>query len=257
MGKFIDMTGWTMCEHGVSDSRIVVVERGPNTTVGGKSVVQWWCRCSCKRDSGLILISGASLRSGNTKSCGCISQELLDNLHTQSHKYNLVDLSGEYGIGWTTNTNREFYFDLKNYDKIKNYCWIEVVTRKNFHRLAARDPRSGKPVYMHILLGFKHYDHIDRNEFNNLESNLRPCTQQENSRNRSIRSNNKSGVTGVYWDKNTSKWRANIVVNGKTIQLGRFINKQDAIRARLLAEKHYFGSFAPQVHLFEQFDVVK
>lgn len=27
MGRFIDMTGWVMSEHGVSDSRLTVVER--------------------------------------------------------------------------------------------------------------------------------------------------------------------------------------------------------------------------------------
>ena len=40
-------------------------------------------------------------------------------------KYNKYDLSGEYGIGWTTNTNHVFYFDLEDYEKIKDYCWIE------------------------------------------------------------------------------------------------------------------------------------
>ena len=36
MGKFIDMTGWKMWEHGVPDSRIIVVERGPDAIVSGK-----------------------------------------------------------------------------------------------------------------------------------------------------------------------------------------------------------------------------
>ena len=36
-------------------------------------------------------------------------------------KYNRYDLSGEYGIGWTTNTNHVFYFDLEDYEKIKDY----------------------------------------------------------------------------------------------------------------------------------------
>ena len=32
-------------------------------------------------------------------------------------KSNIYDLSGEYGVGWTSNTNEEFYFDLEDYDK--------------------------------------------------------------------------------------------------------------------------------------------
>lgn len=57
----------------------------------------------------------------------------------------MYDLTGEYGIGWTSNTNKEFYFDIEDYDKIKDYCWYEndggyVVTQRNrktirMHRL--------------------------------------------------------------------------------------------------------------------------
>ena len=35
---------------------------------------------------------------------------------------NVYDLSGEYGIGYTLK-GEEFYFDLEDYDKIKDYCW--------------------------------------------------------------------------------------------------------------------------------------
>ena len=31
--------------------------------------------------------------------------------------------------------------------------------------------------------------------------------------------------------------------------------KEDAIKARLMAEKKYFGYFAPQRHLFEEYGV--
>ena len=40
--------------------------------------------------------------------------------------------------------------------------------------------------------------------------------------------------------------------NQKTYHLGRFVNKEDAIVARLKAEKEYFGEFAPQRDLFVQ-----
>ena len=48
--------------------------------------------------------------------------------HTDSRfnvKYNKYDLLGSFGVGWTTNTNKEFWFDLEDYDKIKDYCWAE------------------------------------------------------------------------------------------------------------------------------------
>ena len=37
--------------------------------------------------------------------------------------------------------------------------------------------------------------------------------------------------------------------------LGHFDNKDDAIRARLNAEVKYFGEFAPQKHLYEQYGI--
>ena len=37
-------------------------------------------------------------------------------------KENIYDLSGEFGIGYCTNTGSPFYFDLEDYNKIKNYC---------------------------------------------------------------------------------------------------------------------------------------
>jgi hypothetical protein len=44
-------------------------------------------------------------------------------------------------------------------------------------------------------------DHIDRNPGNNHPDNLRKATTQENARNSKHRSNNTSGVKGVYWAK--------------------------------------------------------
>lgn len=41
----------------------------------------WYCVCSCGREG---VFSGPSLRSGNTKSCGCASHELLE---TRNHKH--------------------------------------------------------------------------------------------------------------------------------------------------------------------------
>ena len=115
------------------------------------------------------------------------------NLNRRNKKNNRYDLSGEYGIGWTNNTNEEFYFDLEDYDKIKDYAW---------HKDQCGYVMSGKKkIGMHQLLYGKYCDHIDRNKMNNRKSNLRDSTHAENMQNRSVFKNNKSGVTGVYYDK--------------------------------------------------------
>lgn len=48
------------------------------------------------------------------------------------------------------------------------------------------------------------------------------------------------------------KVRDDSLLNGERKYNKRFDNKEDAIRARLQAEKEYFGEFAPQRHLFEE-----
>lgn len=50
---------------------------------------------------------------------------------------------------------------------------------------------------------------------------------------------NKSGYHGVIWDLNNNNWRARIGVEGKTLNLGSFTDKQDAIAARKAAEVKY------------------
>ena len=99
-------------------------------------------------------------------------------------------------------------------------------------------------------------DHKDRNPSNNHKSNLRFCTAQENSRNVSLSSRNSSGFLGVYWKEKKKHWEASIKIDGKDKYLGSFKNKDDAIKARLLGEKEYYGEFAPQRNLFEQYGIV-
>jgi len=75
-------------------------------------------------------------------------------------------------------------------------------------------------------------DHINHRRDDNRLCNLRSVTKAENNRNRSKRSDNTSGVSGVSWYKPRNKWRARIKVNSKHIHLGYFNNIADAITAR-------------------------
>lgn len=94
MGKFIDMTGWVMKEHGVPDSRLTVIKRTEDyITPSGKHYVQWLCECSCS-DKNIIIVESKHLRYGHTKSCGCIKQEHMQTLGYDSRKYTQCDLTG-------------------------------------------------------------------------------------------------------------------------------------------------------------------
>ena len=86
-------------------------------------------------------------------------------------------------------------------------------------------------------------DHINHNPLDNRKSNLRICTNQENIFNSKIAKTNKSGVKGVYWDTSRNKWHAQICIDNKTKDLGRFTNIEDAIKVRKESEELYQREF--------------
>jgi hypothetical protein len=217
---------------------------------GGQRVAQWLCECSCPKHN-QIIVTTSSLRSGNTKSCGCIER----GRPKGTNQYELRSDDGEeYYVGFASNTGNEFYFDLEDYDVVAKYHWYEAESYDNYHYLSAWDNVNKKQVKLHWLIAGKYCDHIDRNPLNNRRSNLRKATHKENSRNQSKSIRNMSGVVGVGWYKRYNKWVAYIKTD-KRKTLGYFDNKDDAIRARLNAEVKYFGEFAPQKHLYEQYGI--
>ena len=58
-------------------------------------------------------------------------------------------------------------------------------------------------------------------------------------KNRSLSKANTSGKTGVCYVESKGAWTAYITVNYDTIFLGDFLKYEDAVHARLLAEKKY------------------
>lgn len=210
--------------------------------LNGKKESRWKCLCDCGNE---VIVLGKSLKNENTKSCGCIRNKKIYINGKNNKKYNKYDIeTHNYGIGWT-NKNEEFYFDLEDYDKIKDYCW-HIDT---YGYVISNTPRGGKQttVKLHrLIMGFPsgfEIDHISHNKNDNRKENLRIVTSQENMMNKNLYSNNTSGVAGVSFDKSCEKWFAQITLNGKHIFLGYFSNKEDAIKARLEAEIKYFGEY--------------
>jgi hypothetical protein len=81
-------------------------------------------------------------------------------------------------------------------------------------------------------------DHIDGNKKNNKWSNLRLVNRSENCRNKSKRSDNSSGVTGISLKKSSGKWQA-YIYHDRHIHLGYYDSLEDAILVRKRAEKEY------------------
>ena len=221
--------------------RLTVIKQAEDyVNKNGSREAQWLCKCDCDNPN-FVVVTGHRLKGGNTKSCGCLmiekSRETIMNYNKT--KYNTYDLSGEYGIGYTTK-GEEFWFDLEDYDKIKDYCWYinsEYVVAKL---------SNGKHIKLHKLLIPEaiEIDHKNHKNFDNRKSNLRITNHQKNMMNRKKNSNNTSGVTGVYFNKHINKWIAEITVNKIHITLGSYKCFEDVVKARKEAEEKYFGEYS-------------
>ena len=234
---------------GMQFGRLTVLERADNAKDGSS---RWLCQCNCEEHNTGI-VSGRNLNSGHTKSCGCIRKEITQNLRP----FNKYDLdSKEYGIGYT-NKGEEFYFDKEDYDLIKDYCW----NAKNDGRIYT--VRNKKHILMHVLIMNDvektneqiFIDHEDGVPYNNRKYNLRPCTPAQNTHNRHFSPYNTSGVMGVWYDKSRNKWIASLKEGNQYRLHKRFTDINDAIIARLKAEKEYYGDNAPQKSLFKEYGI--
>lgn len=83
-------------------------------------------------------------------------------------------------------------------------------------------------------------DHINGNRLDNQKANLRVCDNKQNAWNSRYK-NNKSGYTGVSWDKGA--WQAKITFNRKFIYLGRFDTPEEAHEVYNQAAKKLRGEF--------------
>jgi hypothetical protein len=75
-------------------------------------------------------------------------------------------------------------------------------------------------------------DHRDRIKIHNWIDNLRDTSHSCNSRNCNVGKRNTSGIIGVTFLKKEKKWRAYILKDKRTMNLGHFIHLDDAVLAR-------------------------
>jgi hypothetical protein len=202
--------------------------------VNDKGISLWYCECDC---GGFNIVTYGNLNAEHVQSCGCLKNEVIhqreSNIYIKyDNFYKCYTLDG-----------KEFEIDECDYNKVKDYCWY--LTSKNY--VATRI--NNKTLFIHKLIMDANdnqiIDHEDRDPTNNKRSNLRFATRSQNNVNIKIRKDNTSGVTGVSYRKDTNKWISRINFNKIRMELGAFDEFDDAVNARLEAEKKYHKEFTP------------
>jgi citrate synthase len=89
----------------------------------------------------------------------------------------------------------------------------------------------------------KEIDHINGNSADNRIENLREATRSENAINRSMQSNNSSGLKGIWKRKGMNIWVADIQRAGKKFRVGSFKSPEEAHQAYKLAALDIHGEF--------------
>lgn len=202
------------------------------------------CQCECGEQK---IVALSSLRSGHTKACGCASRGVVADL--SNLRPGEVPLYGRNARGRVTQV------DEADYGLAMRYRWRVLEQPREPGRKASGpyaitslrrpgDGRREKAIFLHVLLmGQTGIDHIDGNGLNNRRSNLRPATNSQNKANTG-KYLGTSGFKGVYPNRRTGRWNAQIRVDGHLRNLGTFDDPVEGARAYDAAALEAFGEFA-------------
>jgi hypothetical protein len=175
----------------------------------------WLCKCDCGNETSVL---SADIQSGHTKSCGCYRDELaVTHGKTKTVEYRV----------WANMLNRCRDPGSENF---ANYGARGVSVCARWHDFECFLADMGKRPAPRLSIERRD------NDGNYEPGNCRWATRSEQGYNRRMHSNNKSGVTGVFWDTTRDKWVAWIQVAQQTKWVGAFDTITDAAKARAAAE---------------------
>lgn len=136
--------------------------------------------------------------------------------------------------------------DDEDYEKFSSHKWHYTTVGYAATDIGGR--KNKKKILLHRLITGAGendiVDHISGNKLDNRRCNLRITDKKGNQRNQGLRVDNSSGYKGVYWDKSSQKWKAQITVDHKRISLGYHPTKEDAAKAYNDAASKLHGEFA-------------
>lgn len=204
MGRKIDLTGkqfsrWT-----------VICEAGKDSN----DDALWFCRCVCGTEKAVY---GGALKSGASRSCGCLQIEKLKERAT-------IHGLWKHPIYHAWNRMISRCYRLRN-ASYKNYGGRGITVCKEW---------VNGPVAFYnwaINNGWERGLTLDRikNDGNYEPNNCQFITLALNTvKQRALSTRNTSGYKGVSWHKYSQKYQVQIMIGGKTTHLGQFDNPKAA-----------------------------
>jgi len=87
-------------------------------------------------------------------------------------------------------------------------------------------------------------DHINGDHSDNRIENLREALHWQNMANSKLRSNNTTGVKGVYWHKKNQNWRVRVQLHKRLVYQKSFDDLELAELVAIEAREKFHGSYA-------------
>ena len=206
MAKFIDITGQRF-------GRLIVIER---STKRGKQVY-WRCMCDC---GDVSVVRGSCLRCGNTKSCGCLNLQKMNERRTRhgKHRERIYQIWLHMRQRCANPKDPSYYlYGGRGISVCKE--WGDFMT---FYRWAMDEGYSENLTI----------DRIDNNG-NYTPENCRWTTRHQQQAN----TRRNSDFVGVSFCKDTNDYEARLNKDGKCVFRKHFKTKERAISARLQVEE--------------------
>ena len=177
---------------------------------------RWLCKCDC---GGTHIAFTSNLTRGRTTNCGCKKSP---------------DLTGQV-FGKLTilgRSDKRYISGSRTYPMWECQCECGIITQrttawlKNSGNCMCKDCASKNSV-----------DHARE------KAGFVGGTQLTRIKVKTEKSNNLSGVRGVYFDQKRGVYQARIRFQKKLYNLGTYTNLDDAVKARRQAEEKYFEGF--------------
>lgn len=213
----------------------------------GNHHAMWHCRCSCKNATEKDVLQ-KNLKNGKSQSCGCLHKEMM------SEKFSIHKMTGSrlYHI-WNGMKARCY---IKSHNRYEHYGAKGIIVcdewKNDFQAFYDWAIQSG---YDENAL--RNECTLERKDVNGNYSPENCCWANATIQciNQNLRKDNITGIRGVNWDKQSNRWQAQLQINKEKVLNEYFDHFDDAVKARLEAEVKYYGEFASQQHLYEQYGI--